>query len=169
MADTHVISALVDKRRRLAGQRNQLKRELERISASIKAVDTTIKQFDPDVDVKQLGVIRPSRRNAFFMNGHGSRLVLEVLRDAEEPMTMPEIVQATAGLAGVELGPENRDAFRATIRNVLGGLENRGRVERTGGVCNPHEWAWIASELNLSNSTRHADAPTSRNSQNEKQ
>ena len=105
MAETHVISALIDKRRRLEGERRHLRNRAREVTKSLEALDATIRQFDPDIKPRNLKPIAPRRRNAFFLHGEGGRLVLEALRDHPEDQTLPEIVNACAELADIELEP----------------------------------------------------------------
>jgi len=139
MTETHVISALIEKRRRLDGERRHLRGRVMAVTKSLEALDATIRQFDPDLKPRNLKPIAPRPRNAFFLNGEGSRIVLEVLRGHPEGRTLPEIVNACAELAEIELDAVDRNALRLTVHNVLKGLVRRGRIEVVSGEVS--KWA----------------------------
>ena len=49
MAETHVVSALVDKRAELAGQITRFEQQLGQFRADLTHVDATIRLFAPDL------------------------------------------------------------------------------------------------------------------------
>lgn len=141
MADTHVISALIERRRRLAGERQSLRTKANRIQDSIAAIDKTIKQFDPDIRPNTLAPIIFRERNRYFPPGQGSRLVVDVLRDAGGPLALPEISTQVAERAGIDLDSVDINAYRLAVHNVLKGLVRRGRVDAVEG-----RQAWIVAQ-----------------------
>ena len=79
MTDTHVLSALRSKRAELAGQIDALQDQLRQAMIDVDHVDSTLRLFDPDIDLDE---IRPKplppRHHAF--KGQVTRSILAMLR-----------------------------------------------------------------------------------------
>lgn len=80
MADTHVVSALRDKRAQLAGVIDALQDQLREAMIQVDHVDCTLRLFAPDIDLDE---IRPKplppRHHAF--KGQVTRSILGMLRN----------------------------------------------------------------------------------------
>jgi hypothetical protein len=79
MAETHVVSALVDKRAEIAGQITRFEQQLGQFRADLTHVDATIRLFAPDLtpDTIPAKVIR--RSEGWFASGEVKRT--DVLSD----------------------------------------------------------------------------------------
>ena len=87
MAETHVISALTSKRSELAGLVAFHSKEIGRIAEEVKALDATIKLFEPEYRINSIKPKRYQRKSQFFKHGEAHKLVLEILRDAKVPIS----------------------------------------------------------------------------------
>ena len=87
MAETHVISALTSKRSELAGLVAFHSKEIGRIAEEVKALDATIKLFEPEYRINSIKPKRYQRKSQFFKHGEDHKLVLEILRDAKVPIS----------------------------------------------------------------------------------
>ena len=136
MAELHVVSALVAKRGELAGQAQLCHQELQRLAAELGHLDATIRLFAPEYD---LGGIRPRKRRRgqrWFAPGECQRLVLEVLRDADGPLSDQGVAEAVAARKGLQDRPEVLAALQKTAVSVLRRLTGKGAaraVELAGG------------------------------------
>ena len=67
MANSHVVSGLLDKRAEISGLINKHQAEINKLNQSLAALDSTIKLFSPEIDLRnhRAKVIR--ERNLFFM------------------------------------------------------------------------------------------------------
>ncbi len=124
----HVVSGLVAKRGELAGEAEHCRRELQRLAVELGHLDATIRLFDPDY---ALGGIRPRTRRRgqrWFGSGECQRLVLEVLRDAAEPLSDQGVTAAVAVRKGLQERPEALAALQKTTLAVLRRLTGKGAV-----------------------------------------
>ena len=100
MAETHVVSALMDKRAEIAGQIEHTQTALRQLIIDPDNLDATLRLFAPDIDLE---VIRPKPfppRNA-AVRGDLSRIVFASLRQSSKPLTAQDIarhVMAERGL-----------------------------------------------------------------------
>ena len=127
MAESLVVSGLVAKRGELAGRVERCRQELQRLAEQLVHVDATIRVFDPSYDVKGIRARRQGDRSQRFRSGECQRLVLEVLRDAVEPLsgrTLAQAVLARKGLAGSgqELARVQKTALAVLRRLVAKGV-----------------------------------------------
>ena len=127
MAESHVVSGLVAKRGELAGQVEHYRRELQRLAEQLVHVDATIRLFDPSYDVKGIRARKQGQRSQRFRPGECQRLVLEVLRDALEPLSGGTLAQAVVarkglGATGQELARVQKTALAVLRRLVAKGV-----------------------------------------------
>lgn len=129
MAETHLVGALRKKRGEIFGRIIGLEKELRQRRVELKHVDATLRLFAPGQSPrKRPGGPFPLRR------GECSRLVLDALRRATQPLTTREIMERL--LAGKRTGATNSDdqgAFYKTVLTALNGGKNQGLIERIGG------------------------------------
>ncbi len=126
MAESHVVSGLVAKRGELAGEVEHYRRELHRLADELGHVDATIRRFDPSYDLGGIRSKKRGHRNQWFGPGECRRLVLEVLRDALEPLSGRALTQALAARKGLEGGREVLAAMQKTALAVLRRLVGKG-------------------------------------------
>jgi hypothetical protein len=137
MAESHVISALVDKRSEIAGLVAHHRKEITRLSEEVKTVDAVIKLFEPDYRIDAIRPNRYQKQNAFFKHGEAHRLILNVLREFGKPLSTNDIAKAVMARAGIEDAHEK--ALQATVLTILHRQKKSGLVETTGkdvkGCC----------------------------------
>lgn len=102
MAESLVVSGLVAKRGELAGEVEHYRRELQRLADELSHVDATIRLFDPSYDLSAIRVRQRSHRHLWFGQGECQRLVLEVLREAVEPLSGNALTHALLVRKGLE-------------------------------------------------------------------
>jgi hypothetical protein len=93
MTETHVISALVKRRSELAGEIEFTQQRITQMVADLESLDKAIRLFDGDYKVE---AIRPKgfRPPSDWANrGEMSRLILDILRQAAEPLTTQDIAR----------------------------------------------------------------------------
>jgi len=79
MAESHVVSALVDKRAELAGQIVRIEQQLGQFRADLIHADATIRLFAPTLEPETIHAKVIRRRDGWFETGEVKRRVLEVL------------------------------------------------------------------------------------------
>jgi hypothetical protein len=83
MGESHIISALSNKRAELTGIVSQLGQQ----QAGLAYLDATMRLFDPDIRPNMIRPRRQRARSVWFRPGECFRLIYDDLRDAVRPMT----------------------------------------------------------------------------------
>lgn len=126
----------------LGGKILENKKEAERLAQDMRHVEAVLKMLAPDYSVRSIAV-RRRKPNPYFKRGTIFRSVLELLRDAQEPLTASEITSRLLASKGV---PE---PSREDFRNLFGGVQsslrnNDGKTVRTVGEGKPARWTLIS-------------------------
>jgi hypothetical protein len=133
MADSHVISALREKRAKIAGCIARLERQLDQHRADLSHIDGVLRLFEPDRDPE---AIRPkrthARRTRYFARNELSRLCRETLRDSER-LSTDDIVGKLVERKGFDAADAVlRGALRSQLLTALRSMRKRGVVEQSG-------------------------------------
>ena len=134
MAESHVVSALVDKRAELAGQIVRIEQQLGQFRADLIHIDATIRLFAPTLEPETIKAKVIRRRNDWFEPGEVKRRVLDTLRRSDQPMAAPGLVRVVMSERGLD--PADRSVF-AKIQLKVGAnlrqLASRGVLIRSTG------------------------------------
>lgn len=118
MADTHVISALVDKRARIDGEIKMRRYQITRLEMEMAHIDAVIRMFQPSYDIAKIATKRTFGKNpAGTRKGDGGRMALTVLREAREALTSTEIAGRVLERLGKHDTPEARAMLATTIHS----------------------------------------------------
>lgn len=132
MAETHVVSALIDKRAELAGQITRFEQQLGQFRADLTHVDATVRLFAPDLEPDTIPAKVIRRSDGWFESGEVKRRVLDTLRRSARPMRAPDVVRAVMVEKGLD--PADRRVF-ATVQLKVGSnlrqLTARGLLSRS--------------------------------------
>ena len=111
----YVLSGLTKRRAELSGEAETLRARLTQIATDVGHLDAVIRQFDPDYD---LGSIRPKRARPEDAAGRGeiSRFILQVLREATEPVATHEVARRLMGERGQDVN--DRQLVRLSMKRV---------------------------------------------------
>ncbi|MGD9541901.1 hypothetical protein [Methylocystis sp.] len=125
----------------LGGKILENKKEAQRLAADMKHVEAVLKMLDPSYSIRSIAV-RRRKPNPYFKRGTIFRSVLEILRDAPEPMTTSEITSRLFALKGVA------QPSREDFRNLFGGVHaslrnNEEKSVRAVGDEHPAKWSVI--------------------------
>lgn len=102
MAEKLVISALVKRRSALVGEIEYTQQQVKKMLSDLEHLDATILQFDSDYRVE---AIKPKgfRPPSDWANrGEMSRILLNVLRQAAEPLTSQDIARELIASRGLD-------------------------------------------------------------------
>lgn len=141
MAESHVMSALRQKRAYVAGEIIAAERRISELRASLVHLDATMRLFagedlNPEAIVPKLP--RPAHAlPAIMPRGDLMRTVLDVLRTAPGSMSLPDIAGKVAPALGVKLQEDrDRQILNERFRNALYRVGDKGGAEsfRDGGV-----------------------------------
>lgn len=96
----HVVTALIEKRRELAGLIEDLQNRVKQAVCDLDNVEATLRLFAPDLDMEALGARKvPTAHHAF--RGEISRILLQTLKKSIIPMSthkLTDIVMRERGL-----------------------------------------------------------------------
>ena len=139
MADTHVISALVDKRARIDGEIKMRRYQIARLEMELAHIDAVIRMFSPSYDIGTIATKRSFGKNpAGVPKGVGSRHALSVLREAGEPLTANDMAgRVLVKLAKVDT-PEARQMLAATIVSTFS--RRKDRAVEYDASTHPGRW-----------------------------
>ncbi len=102
MGETHVVSALRDKRAEISGAIVGLEKELGRRRTDLMHLDATLRLFAPGLAPQSIKPRKQTGRNAWFRKGERSRLVFALLRTADRPLATREITDRLAAAKGID-------------------------------------------------------------------
>ncbi len=120
MADTHVVSALKDKRGELAGQIDALQDQLRQAFIDMDHIDASLRMFAPDIELEEIKPKPlPPRHRAF--KGQVTRAILAMLR-AEGAMDVKTITLRL--MAERELNLNDKDLQKAMQKRIGAALRN---------------------------------------------
>ena len=127
MADPLILSGLMTKRAELDGDLRQAEKRIAELRADRDIIDAAIRIFDPS---RLPHKVKPHLRRPkprMFRHGECSRAILGMLRDAEGPLTIRQVVDRLAVEYHLDIGqPSDRDALVNKVRNTL--LRHSGKT-----------------------------------------
>ncbi len=124
----YVLTGLVKRRALMTGEIEALHNKLKGLLADLESLDATILQFDPSHRVEAIRprAVRPPTDWAH--RGQMSRIVLNILRQAAEPMTSRDV--ALELLVARAMDKSDQKLFRLMVKRVGVAL----RVQRENGA-----------------------------------
>jgi hypothetical protein len=120
VSDSHVISALREKRAELSGELIAAEKRILQLREDISSLDRTIRVFDPTAEPHTIRPILRRKKPTIIPRGQCSRAVLDILRHTASPMTAREIAAQLA--ARYQMDASNTDAMKplvAKVRNAI--------------------------------------------------
>ena len=111
----YVLAGLTKRRAELTGEAEALRSRLAQIATDTGHLDAVIRQFDPDFNLASIQPKRPRVQDAAG-RGEISRFILQVLREATEPVATHEVVRRLMAERGQDAG--DRHLVRLTMKRV---------------------------------------------------
>lgn len=135
MAESHVVSALTDKRPELLGLIQHHQAHIQQLSINIDQLDTTLLLFDADYDFKKAKSKGIRATNTWFKQGEVPRLLLEMLRVSLEPISATKLTDNLIQLKGMDVvGLKERDRLSKLVFGALKRMQNGRQVKCTGKI-----------------------------------
>jgi hypothetical protein len=107
MAEKHVVSALMERRARLAGELRAKQLEVKRTQKALASIDLCIRMFKTDYEPDSIAPkVTFDKSPAALPKGVGSRKALEVLRETGGGFTAPDLARLV--LEGMGKEPSER-------------------------------------------------------------
>ena len=144
MADLHVVSALKERRVKLATDIEGLQAQLRKAVIDLDHVEATLKQFDPDVNLGELG---PRRVPQVLTDIHGDtgRVILDTLRTATTPISTAAVCEAVMKARGLDTDDKGlcRLMMKRTVANLKHWSKKRGLVRSLPGMGQQFMWELV--------------------------
>ena len=102
MAESHVVSALREKRAEIASIIADLEKRINGYRGNLVHLDATLRLFAPAVEPAEIKPKAVRERNNWFRNGECIRFVYDVLRRAGRPLSSREIALEVMVLRGLD-------------------------------------------------------------------
>jgi hypothetical protein len=135
MAESHVVSALTDKRAELLGLIQHHQAHIQRLSISIDQLDATLLLFDTDYDFKKAKSKGIRATNPWFKQGEVPRLLLEMLGKSEQPISTTQLTDNLIQLKGIDVaGLKECDRLSKLVFGALKRMADRQQVKCTGKI-----------------------------------
>jgi len=121
----NVISGLLKKRKELLHDLAERQAELDKVSNSLQSLDSTIRLYQPDIDLQTTTPTRKRyKRSEYFMAGELTPMIKDYLREYNEtnPPSTLDIVEAVAGQKGIDyqsLEHTKQQTFYKCVRKWL--------------------------------------------------
>lgn len=144
MAESHVVSGLVAKRSELSGQYQQHQEAMREIVAAISSIDTAIKLFDPDYDLRTIKSKVPKHTTKWLDHGEASRFILDTLRTATSPLSTRQLGEAMVKYKGLVVnGSKEWDLALKPVLGAAQRLAKKGTIKMAGRVDGPGNTAML--------------------------
>ncbi|HEY4944108.1 MAG TPA: hypothetical protein VII56_21960 [Rhizomicrobium sp.] len=144
MAETHVVSALKEKRIKLATEIEGLQSQLRQRVIDLDHCEATLRLFDPDADFAALG---PRKVPQVLTDIHGDtgRVILDTLRTATAPVSTAKVCEAVMRARGLDTDDKGlcRLMMKRTVANLKHWSKKRGLVRSLPGVGQQLAWELV--------------------------
>lgn len=134
MTDTHVVSALKEKRIVIASQIEDYREKMRQAVIALDHVEASLRLFDPDVDMGQLGP-RKVPQVLYDLKGDTGRIILETLRTATMPLSTAKVCEAVMKARGLDTDDRGlvRLMMKRTTANLMHWKRKRGLIRSMPG------------------------------------
>src|SRR5208337_2766618 len=124
MAESHVVSALANKRAEMAGMIARAQQQIGQFRADLAHLDATVRLFAPAMEPETIPPKRIRQSDLRFEPGGLSRRVLDALRRAGAPIRAPDLVRDVMIDNGLD--PADRASFVRVQWGAVGRAAARG-------------------------------------------
>ncbi len=130
-SNLYALAALRERRAEIAGSITEAERRLRHLRETLVHVDGTIRLFS-DIEPESIPAKRPYKRVKLFGQGKLNRMIMDVLRNAQGPLTTSQVIEAI--VAALNFGPDAAKGMKNRVRaNLLYLNKVRGLVVKDGG------------------------------------
>jgi hypothetical protein len=139
MAEPHVISALRKKRAELAGEVVTAQLRLGKLRDDLDAIDRTLRVFDTHQHPEKIRPVVKRKGDKLFAYGECTRAILNVLRDAPEPMPVDQVAERVA--LDRRMATAAPDVAATLLWRVKAAVDRLGKRGVLAGEGKPVRWA----------------------------
>lgn len=141
MAETHVVSALKEKRIKLATEIERIRETLRQRVIDLDHCEATLKLFDPTVQISDLG---PRKVPQVLADIHGDtgRVILDTLREATAPLSTTKLCETIMKARGLDTDDKAlcRLMMKRTVANLKHWSTKRGLIRSMPGRGQEYVW-----------------------------
>ncbi|MEX0851813.1 MAG: hypothetical protein WD036_00805 [Bauldia sp.] len=139
--DTFVLSGLVKKRAQLAGDIENAQTDLQRMIRDLENLHATIRLFDADYDIPAIKPKSFRPPDNWSKRGEMTRIILNVLRQASEPLTTRDVAFQVMAERALDTGDVRLLRLMTKRCGVaLRYQRDKGLVRSAQGPCQYHTW-----------------------------
>jgi len=131
MAESLLLSGLVKKYRDLTAEQSHHQKLADELNVQARIIHQAIKIADPDYDLNQIKPKRYYRQPVTLKGREAQRMLLDVPRDAEKPLTLGQIMVAIDRRCQPKIAGKERGKHRDRLRKCLERCCAIGKVEST--------------------------------------
>ena len=124
---------------RRLGALHQLERDRRRLRSELRTLEQAIQLFEPDWSPAVVQPVQPKRPSIWGNRGKGVRAVMEVLKEAEGPLTVREIATLALQRRGIAVPPPSE--FDPVLASITGALNKRTGKQLVRHNGEPNRWA----------------------------
>ena len=134
MSESHVVSALKEKRIAIASQIEDYREKTRQAVIALDHVEASLRLFDPDVDMGELG-LRKVPQVLYDLKGDTGRIILGTLRTATVPLSTAKVCEAVMNARGLDSddGGLVRLMMKRTTANLTHWKRKRGLIRSMPG------------------------------------
>lgn len=144
MTDTHVVSALKEKRVQVASQIESLQGQMRQATIDLDHVEAALRLFDPDVD---LSALNPRKVAQVLADNHGDtgRVILETLRTSMRPITTAQVCDAVMKARNLDANDKAlcKLMMKRTFANLKHWQRKRGLIRSMPGPGQQFLWELV--------------------------
>jgi hypothetical protein len=141
MTDTHVVSALKEKRIQVASQIESLQGQIRQATIDLDHVEAALRLFDPDVD---LAALSPRKVAQVLADNHGDtgRVILDTLRTSMRPITTAQVNDAVMKARNLDTNDKAlcKLMMKRTFANLKHWQRKRGLIRSMPGPGQQFLW-----------------------------
>ena len=130
----HTLSGLITKRAEIAGEITHTRAKLRQLIIDLGHVDAAIRIFDPEFDVEGIKPKQPPPLYNVSFRGEFVRIILDMMREAQGPVTTKEITLHVMRGRGLNMADAALVAlFQRRVRGLLYHYRGRGMIRGVQG------------------------------------
>jgi hypothetical protein len=120
MPETHVISALIEKRARVAGELEAAKRKVAETRIKLLHIDSCLRMLKDGYEPKSIRPKKTTGKNpAGLCKGEGARTALDILRETGEALDSNELARRVLARLGKEISSKAVHMLGVTLQSTF--------------------------------------------------
>jgi len=141
VTDTHVVSALKEKRIQVASLIESLQGQIRQATIDLDHIEASLRLFDPDVDLAALSP-RKVAPVLYDTKGDTGRVILDTLRASMRPLTTAQVCDAVMKARNLDTNDKAlcRLMMKRTTANLKHWQVKRGLIRSMPGVGQQLLW-----------------------------